>query len=402
MASDDDQSSILILRSSCSDGAPQAANLPLWCDLAVLPEIHGSNESIIRVLQQGLNPCGIDNVLLLEGLKHGQGYLMSLSNCFTLVEDDDERLPVTSFPSTFFFLLQSTPSIKEDSGIMINTMQSSTELHVTFDVTSDRSSGEEEDESLPPILNGGDNMTACRAPVDIHAEVLRLLETLAEQEARDVDIMLSGLFLVVVVLLGVYGWTVYTLARKVSTVNVSTKKTKIAPRSSRSPPRRSTATFTPTGDADTRRTDPIEPPVDSVIFDCTDIDDVPSLIDAPCGHCSTQDVILGSLPSKVTPSPRQLDSVAKPPVSPCSKLEKDWEQKKAARRSRRRVRLTPSTSFLMPVPVAEESSMGNAFSVQPTKRILPLPECPQQEPTSIDAPLCPTSVSDESFLNDYW
>ena len=407
MASEDDWPSILILRSACIDGAPPDSSLPLWCDLTVLPEIHESNDAIIRVLQQGFNPCGIDNVLLLQGLKQGEGYLMSLSNCFALQEDNGERLEVTSSPATFFFSLQSTHSLQENSGIMVNTKQPSTELHVAFDVTPGQDhlvADQEEGEVLPPMLDGDDSRPTCRRPVDVHAEVLQLLETLAEREARDVDLMLTGLALAVVVLLGIYGWTVHTVAKKLSTVRISRNEAKIATQSTSLPPARSTMTIAPIVDTETRRSKTIESPMDSVIDDRTGVvNDDPPLVDEPRDHCSTPKFApFGSLSSKVTPSPRHLDTIAKPPVSPCSQLEKDWEQKKAARRSRRRIRQTLPSSFLMPVPVPEDTSMVDTSSFQPRKRLLPLSERCREEPTSDDAPFCPTSVSDESFLSDYW
>ena len=154
---------------------------------------------------------------------------------------------------------------------MINTKQPSAELRVAFDVTPGQdhhiTGQEEEDERLPPILNGDDNMAACRAPDDMHAEVLRLLETLAEQEARDVDFMLAGLALAVVVLLGVYGWTVYTLTRKVRAGKGNRKEPKTTSPCSCSSPCPSTTTVTPIGIADTHRSDTIEhqPPVGSII-----------------------------------------------------------------------------------------------------------------------------------------
>ncbi|KAI2496567.1 hypothetical protein MHU86_17959 [Fragilaria crotonensis] len=407
MASVDDCPSILILRSVCSDGAPPDSSFPLWCDLTVLPEIHESNEAIIRVRQQGFNPCGIDNVLLLEGLKQGQGYLMSLSNCFARLVDNDERFEVTSSPATFFFSLQSMPSFQENSGIMINTKQPSTELHVAFDVTSGKDhlvADQEEVEELPPIIDGDDTLQACQPPVDTHAQVLRLLETLAEREARDVDIMLSGLALAVVVLLGIYGWTVHTVAKKLSTVKIIKNEAMIATQRTNLPPARSTTTSASTVDTATRRSKTVEPPMDSVIVDRTGVNyDNPPLIDEPRDHASTPKFApVDSLSSKLMASPRHLDVFTKPPVSPCSQLEKDWEQKKAARRSRRRIRQPLPSPCLMPIPVPEDTSMVDASSFKPRKRILPVSECCKEEPTSDDAPFCPTSVSDESFLSDYW
>ncbi|KAI2490681.1 hypothetical protein MHU86_23892 [Fragilaria crotonensis] len=162
----------------------------------------------------------------------------------------DGAPPDSSFP------LWSMPSFQENSGIMINTKQPSTELHVAFDVTSGKDhlvADQEEVEELPPIIDGDDTLQACQPPVDTHAQVLRLLETLAEREARDVDIMLSGLALAVVVLLGIYGWTVHTVAKKLSTVKIIKNEAMIATQRTNLPPARSTTTSASTVDTATRR-----------------------------------------------------------------------------------------------------------------------------------------------------
>ena len=405
MQSEDVFSSILILRSVCGDGAVQDLSLPLWCDLTVLPEIHGSNNAVIRVRDQSLHPCGMDNILFLQGLIAGQGYLLSISNCFTRINDGGS-FPVLAYPSTFVFTLKAIPPFKNDFGVLIKAKEPTTELHVTFDTTQvkeaiypTREGFEDLRPPSPSIIGSNDTLATCRAEMNAHANALRLLESLAEREARDVELILTGLSVLLAFLLCVYGRTIYIVAKKSQLSKAETTQT-IADKPYHTSSGSSLKSFLPSADIEIEHAGINQPPVEAVIIDRASNEDVPALIDEQPELCATPKFcFLGLRGNAVSPSPSRPDIVTKP-VSPCSQLEKAWEQKKAARRSRRRVRQTLSPSSVGPIHVPED--MGVLGKLEGRPRLVPLKELPMDRATSDGvAPFC-TLVSDESFLNDYW
>ena len=374
--------------------------------------MHGSNHANVQVQEQGLNPCGVDNVLVLQDLTQGHGYLMSLLNCFTVF--DDGRAPVTSLPSTFYFQLPSSPSIKDSGGVMVNTKTSSTELDVIFDMNAvlehlvvvldqEEEEGKQPEQDPPASSSGEEKMTSCQASVVNHADVLRVLETLAEREKRDVDFMVAALGLVFIILVGAYGWTVYFILTKKKAATKPATKRKKSTRNALLSPARSMATFAASVDFSSRRSKTDEPPVDAVTIDRSR--DAPSLVEESSSGAAKK---LAFFRSK-TPAPKR--AIVTPPaasatrcvpaVSPCLQPEKDWEQKKVARRTRRRNRQTVLVSPIVAVP--ENGSMSDMSQPQESRKRI-VPEVSKEEMSdAADAPLCPTSISDESaFLSDYW
>jgi hypothetical protein len=402
--------SVVILRSTCNDGAPQHSSLPLSCDLAILPEIHGSNEVHIHVLQQALNPCGIDNVLVLHHLQQGQGYLMSLSNCLTHAKEHN-RMSVQPYPSTFYFALLPTGSSsnKNNGDIMVTTKQSSAELDVVFDMTPVLellASNQEQPEtylSPPPITYDDEKTSTCRTPVYNNAQVLRFLETLTERETKDADLMVASLGVVLVALVALYGWTVYSILLTTNAHSRKRKTTKkiASARTALHSSSKSLAAYPTSVDGDTLRAKTDEPPIDAVIIDRMHLDDAPSLVEETCDHVDKQKN--GSF----TPGCDILTSLLVPldiskPLSPCSQLERDWEEKKATRRSRRCTRQIRFHAPMKPIAVPEDIPLTvDTFVIKQTNRIVPHIDMSNGETTS-DIPFYPTSISDDSFLNDYW
>ena len=406
-----DSLSVVILRSSCNDGAPQDSSLPLWCDLAVLPEMHGSNEAHIHVLQQGLNACGIDNVLVLHHLQRGHGYLMSLSNCFTIVKEH-ERVSVQSHPSTFYFALPHTGSSfsQHNGDIMVNTRQSSAELHVLFDMTpvlEHLASNHEQPEphpSPPPINYEHEKMSTCQTPVDNHAQVLQFLETLTQRETQDADFMLTCLGVVLVALIALYGWTVYSIllttkghsTKRKTTKTIASTRTVLLPS-----PTMSSATYPASVDGGTPHTKTYEPPVDAVIIDRMHVDDAPNLVEEPCGRGDKQKCVSFTSRYEKLTSPLPPLEISKP-LSPCSQLERDWEEKKAMRRNKRAIRPVRFNASLKPLTEPGDNIPPvDTFVVPRSNRIVPHVGVSNDETTS-DIPFCPTSIRDNSFLDDYW
>lgn len=400
--------SVVILRSSCNDGAPQDSSLPLWCDLAVLPEMHGSNEVDIHVLEQSLNPCGIDNVLVLHQLQQGQqGYLMSLSNCFTQAADHN-RIPVQPYPSTFYFaLLPDGRSFSNNHGdIMVNARQTAAELDVVFDMTlvrEHRASNQEQPEthpSPPPIIYEDEKMSTCQTTVENNAQLLRFLETLTERETQDTDFMLTSMGVVLVALIALYGWTVYSILLTTKAHSKRRKATKkVAPtRTVLDSTTKSSATNPCAVDGDTPLARTNEPPIGAVIIDGMHLDDTPSLVEEPCDHGNAH--MNDSFTSRGDKLTSHLS--ASKPSSPCSQLERDWEEKKAARRGRRRTNQVRFNGSLKPIAVPEDTPLTvDTFAIKQTNRIVPRIDMSRDETTS-DLEFCPRSISDYSFLNDYW
>jgi hypothetical protein len=512
MTTMNDSPSILILRSTCggADGATEddLHSLPLWCDLTVMPEMDDSKHVSVHVQEQGLNPCGVDNVLLLQDLSPGQGYLMSLVNCYTIVAGDDDdvhrEIHLSTNPSTFFFDVPVSPSAK-DNGVMINTKKSSTELHVVFDMIAAvqdlhlvSEHEKQHTECSPPVFEAPSSNTTYQHSSYNQDELLRVLETLASREVQDVDFLLVSLGAVFVLLVVVYAWVVVSMIKK---EKVSSRKngSKKSARSLLLPPCRSptrtyprTASSLTVEDPDDCRTKADVPPVVDVIIDRKRVVDSPRFVDdhprkssfmssttfndrrSKADVPSVVDVILdhnnqdnetpqfagendSDLVKSIRASPvftsfsrgnqQTVATVAKlsfmpvrnqntkptpppprflvPPspinntqqetardLSPCSKLARDWEQKKAVRRNKRRSRGT-TQPHLVPVAavpedgcvvVAEHVAPNNMVPTISRKRIVPVFGDENNAPPEDlpDSAGVPTSVSDGSFLNDYW
>lgn len=107
-------------------------------------------------------------------------------------------------------------------------------------------------------------------------------------------------------------------------------------------------------------------------------------------------------PRKVAPKSQPVKESGPRDLSPCSRLAMDWEHKKAARCNKRRTRSAVST---VPIAVPEESLDDVIKAAR--KRLVPVFDANNSvpKPPTDDQPNfsgVPTSVSDGSFLNDYW
>lgn len=419
MTHQESSNSVLILRSTCG-GAESATSLdryPLWCDLTLLPELDTSQQRFTS--QQRLNPCGIDTVLLRRDMMAGQGYLMSLANCFAVVEN--EKIPITPSPANFFFESPSVAHIEHREGAMRNEKDRSTNLQLVFDMTAlqGRLMKDQANAKQPPPESFSSKQTVCEASSSDNDALLRVLETLAEREARDLDRMLILLAAIFAILVVIYAWTALSILTKkkgqtalidTATNWFRTPFAKPAPRPTRPPSVPNESVHS--GNRRTIKED--APPVDSVTFDRSRTD-APSLIEEPT-HVRQ---IIGTLeakprstfkkplaanpPASIAEPPRFFASrnnnkasppfaakQARPPLSPCSRLAKEWEDKKVSRRSKRRTR---APRLVPPQPLLQQN--------QPRKKSI-VPITPPDPSENNAVPLCPTSVSEESFLNDYW
>ena len=270
--------------------------LPLWCDITVIPEIpvdthiptmHEDSVSgsipleraslsrraqpDIRMKQQALNPCGMDNVLLLRDLPPAAdpaSYLLSLTSCETVlthvetpdgvIDMDPVTVSVHASPSTFSFAFDSiTSSVQslDRDNVVVNPRSASAELNVNFDFTmaldhleavwsedtedlalKQNAIGTKENPSRdgPLVEEIGEHFSplkerpdAALRATDHHDELLSVLRELAEKEARDLDWMLAALALIFILLLALYVRTVLPLIR----ANKASVKRKVMTRS---------------------------------------------------------------------------------------------------------------------------------------------------------------------------
>mmetsp|Transcript_7554 Transcript_7554/g.11527 ORF Transcript_7554/g.11527 Transcript_7554/m.11527 type:complete len:430 (+) Transcript_7554:83-1372(+) len=215
--------SLLILGSSCSNGtfSQSLHSHPLWCNLSIIPEIGSTNDAILRVDQLDLNPCGFENVLLLEKLMPGKVYLMSLFDCYTAMNKID--IPVISSPSAFFFSLEERPLVKEGK-LSFHHRKNIVELEVMFDISDafvHLISVQRETEQRNPLLSNesislveneyqhkveveaGNNPRTHNAHKRFN-EILKLLEKNAERDSRDIDLILCVTLCVFLALLVLY------------------------------------------------------------------------------------------------------------------------------------------------------------------------------------------------------
>ena len=228
-------------------------SLPLWCDLAILPEIpmHSSDKSDRHVThaamylgQQEFNSCGQDNVILLQdlpSLSKSGGYLMSLSSCqtkFSLSETPDEEifLPINAIPSTFLLQMDSVHDIVQDESLYHSFIpmggDDATELEVIFDfseavsvvggifttrkenVTLHEDKGKGTDDACAFDSSDSKYFMKEEALSDKHEQLLSLLKTLAEEEARAFDQTLYGLAVLALVLIAGYVWLSFSLLQR--------------------------------------------------------------------------------------------------------------------------------------------------------------------------------------------
>ena len=235
------------------------ASLPLWCDLTVLPEIPlGSSDKEHEHLkyaatylgQQEFNSCGLDNVILLQDVplvsKSG-GYLMSLSSCQTKLmgnanTHDEIFAPIQAIPSTFLLFL-NTANIIEESQLLRVALHPSeneelTELEVTFDFLeaesvfsetwkkmSENITLEGEWETDKNTFRSSEEAIVASEALksENHEQILLVIKSFAEKEAREMNQLLAGLAAVAVALIGSYVWLAVSILKKKNNSRIGKK-----------------------------------------------------------------------------------------------------------------------------------------------------------------------------------
>lgn len=226
------------------------AAMPLWCDLTVLPEIpldsiDGTNSPMqlaaTYIIQQELNSCGIDNVVLLNTaplLSKSGGYFLSLSSCQTKVNlngefGDDTFLPVEAIPSTFLMFMEDSDQIvreeftrplhhNQNGGIMEfevifefseaeflikDILVSAIRQNISFNHDKEWTGNE-------TIFDSTKHFGVSESPfLERHDQLLLVIKTLAEREARELNKTLTGLAAIAVALIGGYFWLSFSILR---------------------------------------------------------------------------------------------------------------------------------------------------------------------------------------------
>jgi hypothetical protein len=351
---------------------------------------------------------------------------MSLMNCVAILEDE-ERIAINASPSSFFF------ELLQESFTPVQLKDTSTELHVFFDLSPVHShllNSMMKDTTT--TVNDMNDTTIHLEPQEYltesnnHADVLRILESLAEREIRDTDRILVCMALLCMALVGSYLWMyVSILDKKVSKSSTPCKASaymeSLHARALTSPPSpmpnrvkvqsarveannpdssqgsksslkrnlfeqelafigvvHERSSLPPRVANDAVESSPVPPdlpPVDSVVFEC-------------CNTPSPEEDVNTDEPVVISPNrDKWTRSNSAPPsflpahktLSPCSRLAHEWQQTRGARRNKRRCH----PKHLVPME-------------KKANRPLPLLSPADSEP------VCPTSVSDDSFLNDYW
>ena len=277
---------VLILRSSCSSNSAakssfrrkktnysdnrtiipnptkyllDPASLPLWCDLAVLPEIplessdkeHEHLKYATTFLgQQEFNFCGLDNVILLQDVplvsKSG-GYLMSLSSCQTKVRvnantHDEIFAPIQAIPSTFLLFLNTASMIEENQLPRADHHPSEIGELIEFEVTFDFLEAESILSEIWTTLSENITLKSKWGPAEStvqsseevivasealksekHEQVLLVIKYLAEKEAREINQLLAGLTAIAFALIGSYIWLAVSILKKKKT-SITRKK----------------------------------------------------------------------------------------------------------------------------------------------------------------------------------
>jgi hypothetical protein len=249
---------IVVLSSSCDDNddsgttsssssLTEASSLllhssPIFCDILTLPEIPDDKEPYL-LQQNPLNPCGMDNVVILQNLPwhHDGNVLMSLTSCRVLVQDI--VFPVEPKPSTFALSFTEESSHMTELDVMFDFAVARTRWNELAAVAKKHHLQDDDDadddsafssnhtvrpekslfaqdcmsppqDRIPPFHNTGEEYCSENMIHASHPDqriVLARLQAMAEKEAQDLDRLLGVLGILGALLLGLLLWSGHQL-----------------------------------------------------------------------------------------------------------------------------------------------------------------------------------------------